>query len=196
MSAATSLTSSSSAITYATQLAQTSALKRSLTNLGTAIQNGDMVTASTMLAAFIKANPQYTSTSSGATPSQDPISQDFQTLATAISNGQVDAAQTAWTQVKSDLANDGVTNLSDGTPSELIAQNKAAMDQEIMSDLFGASTGGSSSISTLLGGSDGSSSQIGLSSSLLENWQTDQENGTTAPVATTSSSSNLLNTLV
>jgi hypothetical protein len=195
MSAASSVTSSSSAVSYATQLAQTSALKRSLSNLGSAIQSGDLVAANTMLTAFIKANPQYSAPSGGASQPQDPISQDFQTLATAISNNQVDAAKSAWTQVKSDLANDGVTSLSDGTTSELLAQNKATTEEQLVTDMFGTGTGGTPSISSLLGGSD-SSSQIGLSSSLIGNWLTYQQNGATTPAATSSSASNLLNTLV
>ena len=96
MSSATSSISSSTGVGYATQLAQMSALKRTLSNLGQAIEKGELVPASTILTAFFKANPQYVSTSAADSQSQDPISQDFQALAAAISNNQVDAAQTAW----------------------------------------------------------------------------------------------------
>ena len=41
--------SSSTDVSYATQLAQTSALKRSFYNLGTAIQNGDLSSANSIL---------------------------------------------------------------------------------------------------------------------------------------------------
>src|ERR1700679_1028320 len=109
--------SNASAISYATQLAETSALRRSLANLGAAIQKGELVPASTILTAFFKANPQYTATANNDSQTQDALSQDFQTLATALSNNQVDAAQTAWTQIKSDFANQGVTNLGDATNS-------------------------------------------------------------------------------
>jgi hypothetical protein len=195
MSTATGIISSSAAVSYATQLAQTSSLKRSLSNLGHAIQNGELVPASAILTAFFKANPQYTSTSAEDTTSPDLISQDFQTLAVAISNNQVDAAQTAWTQVKSDLANDGVSSVANGT-SELLAQTKASLDQQIVSDAFGVSSGSDATIIALLGGNDTSSSQTGLSSSLIESWLTYQQSGTTAPAATGSSAGNLLNKAV
>src|ERR1039458_5046235 len=63
MSTLSSISNSASA-TYATQLAQTSALKRSLNSLGIAVQNGDLTSAGSILAAFIKANPQFASTAS------------------------------------------------------------------------------------------------------------------------------------
>jgi hypothetical protein len=68
MSALNSISSSAST-TYATPLAQTSALKRSLDNLGNAVQSGDLTAAGAILTAFIKANPQYASASSAASPS-------------------------------------------------------------------------------------------------------------------------------
>src|SRR5580692_9790279 len=100
---------------YATQLAQTSAFEGSLYNLGTAIQNGNMTGAGSILTALIAANPQYatssstsgTSASSSSTQSQDPLNQDFQNLASAISSNQPDAAKTAWNQLKTDLAKAG-----------------------------------------------------------------------------------------
>ena len=94
MSAVSSISNSAS-VTYATQLAQTSALKRSLNSLGTAVQNGDLTSAGSILAAFIKANPQFASTASDGSQAQDPINQDFQALADAVSGNQVDAAKGA-----------------------------------------------------------------------------------------------------
>jgi hypothetical protein len=184
MSAVNSI-SSSADITYATQLAQTSALKRSLNNLGNAVQNGNLTSAGAILTAFIKANPQYASASSAASPSQDPINQDFQALTDAVSNNQADAAKTAWTQIKSDLAKSGVTDLSDGpaATAKLLAQSKAAISQQILNDVFGASSGTGTSVTSLLGGSSNSSSGVGLSSSLLSDWLTYQEGGNTSPTS-------------
>ena len=188
--------SSSAGVSYATQLAQTSALKRSLNNLGTAVQNGDLTTAGSILTAFMQANPQYASTSSDGSQSQDPINQDFQALADAISNNQVDTAQSAWTQIKSDLAQSGVTDLSDGpaATATLLAQAKASIDQQILSDAFGTSSGGDASLTSLLGGSSGSSDGVGLSSSLLSDWLTYKEGGSTSPAAAADSTGNNLDT--
>jgi hypothetical protein len=190
--------SSASAISYATQLAGTSALRRSLASLGAAIQHGELVPASTILTAFFKSNPQYTSTANTDSQTQDALSQDFQALATALSNNQVDAAQSAWTNIKNDFAKDGVTNLGDATnsTSELLAQSKASTDEQIVSDMFGASSGGNPSIATLLGESDASSSQIGVPSSLMENWLTYKQTGTAAPAATNPGTPSVLDTAV
>ncbi|HEX3800309.1 MAG TPA: hypothetical protein VH413_16565 [Verrucomicrobiae bacterium] len=186
----------SSAVSYATQLAQSSALKRSLTNIGNAIQNGDMTTANSLLTTFIQQNPQYAASSSSSSQSSDPISQDFQTLAAAVSNNQTDAAQSAWSKVKSDLNNDGVSlSTSANSTAQIIAQNKASTDQTILSDLFGNSSSDGSLIGTLLGGSSDSGSTTGLSSSLLESWVTYQQGGSATPATPSSLSSNILNTL-
>jgi hypothetical protein len=177
------------------QLAQSSALKRSLTNLGNAIQNGDMTTANTLLTQFIKDNPQYAAGSSSATQLQDPISKDFQTLATAVSSNQVGAAQSAWKQVTTDLSKDGV-NLSSsaGSTAEIVAQSQTAMDQQIISDIFGTGSSDTSSLATILGQSANSSSSVGLSSSLLGSWVTYQQGGNAIPSTTSSSLGNILNT--
>lgn len=185
MSAVTGISNSAS-VTYATQLAQTSALKRSLSSLGTAVQNGDLTSASSILAAFVKANPQYASTSSSGSQSPDPINQDFQALTDAISNNQVDTAKSAWTQITGDLAKSGVTDLSTGpaATAQLLAQTKASMDQEILSDIFGTGSGDNGSLTSLLGGSSDSSSSVGLSSSLLSEWLTYKAGGNTSPTPT------------
>jgi hypothetical protein len=188
----------SSAVTYATQLAQSSALKRSLNSIGSAIQNGDLTTANTLLTAFIKQNPQYaaSSSSNSSTQSSDPISQDFQTLAAAVSNGQTSAAQSAWSQVQSDLKNDGVTLASNAdSTAQIIAQSNASTNQTILSDLLGGGSGSGSLIDSLIGGSSDSSSSAGLSSSLLQSWVTYQHGGTTTPAASSSTSSSILNSL-
>ena len=193
MSALSSISSSASA-TYATQLAQTSALKRRLNNLGTAIQNGDLASAGSILTAFVKANPQYPFTSAAGSTSQDPINQDFQALADAVSNGQVDTAKGAWTQIQSDLAKSGVTDLGDGpaATAKLLAQAKASMNQQILSDAFGTSSGGDNSLTSLIGGSSGSSGDAGLSSSLLSDWLTYKAGGNTSPTVATKNSDNNL----
>jgi hypothetical protein len=209
MSTLTGISSSASA-SYATQLAQTFSLKRSLSSLGTAVQNGDMDSAGSILTALIKANPQFAATASEGSQSQNPINQGFQALADAISSGQTDTAQSAWTQVKSDLAKSGVTDLSDGTAAtaKLVADSRDSLAQQILSDSFGATPGAglvasllagsgpsaaTSLLSTLLGDTSSStSSQTGLSSSLLSSWLTYKAGGTTAtPVAPDSTGLNL-----
>jgi hypothetical protein len=198
MSAVTSTIGSSSAASFATQLAPASAWKRSLSNLGIAIQSGELAPASSILTAFFKANPQYTSTSSDESPSPDPLSQDFQALASAISSNQIGAAQTAWTQVKRDLGNNGAPNPGDGTTStsEFPAQTKASMDGQIVSNVFNVSSDGGAAIDAFPGGSEISSSQTGLSSTGDGNRLSYQPSGTTAPDAITSKRGILLDTAV
>ena len=196
MSALNSISSSAS-VTYATQLAQTSALKRGLNNLGNAVENGDSTSASSILAAFIQANPQYASTSSDGSQSQDPINQDFQALADAVSNDQVDTAKSAWTQIQRDLADSGVTDLSEGpaATAKLIAQTQASISQQILSDAFGTSASSNTSITSLLGGSSGSSSSAGLSSSLLSDWLTYKSGGSASPIPSAASAGSNLDTV-
>jgi hypothetical protein len=190
--------SSSASVTYATQLAQTFALKRSLNNLGTAVQSGDLTSAGSVLAAFVKANPQYASTSSAGAQSQDPMNQHFQALADAISSNQVDAAKSAWTQIQGDLSKSGVTDLGNDAAAiaKLLAQTKASMNQQILSDAFATSSGGESSLSSLLGGSNDSSSAVGLSSSLLSDWLTYRQGGNASPIPTATSAGSKLDTAV
>ena len=188
--------SSSTSVTYATQLAQTSALKRSLNNLGTAVQNGDLTSAGTILTAFINANPQYASTSSSDTQSQDSINQDFQALADAITNNLADTAKSAWTQIKSDLATSGATDLSDGTAAtaELLAQTQTSLAQQILSNAFGTSSGDGLSLTSLIGGNSGVSGSVGSSSSVFSDWLIYQAGGNTSPAAASASAGNRLNT--
>ncbi len=196
MSAATGAISSSSSVGYATQPAQTSALRRSLTSLSVAIQNGELAPASSILVAFFKANPQYTATADDGSQSQDPLAQAFQALATAISNNQVDAAQTAWTQVKGHLARDGVTSLGDGTTStsEVPVQTEASNGEQIVSNPFDVNSGSDAAITAPLDGGDSSDHQSGVSGSLIGNWLTYQQGGTAAPATTISSGGELLDT--
>lgn len=172
--------SSSASFDYATQLAQTSSLKRSLNSLGTAVQNGDLTSADSLLTALVEANPQYAATASDGSQPQNPINQGFQALADAISSKQTDAAQSAWTQLKSDLAENGVTDLSDGTAAtaKLLADTQESISQQILSGLSGTS---------LLGDSSDSGSGTGLTSSLFSNWLTYQASGNVAPSGSTSS---------
>jgi hypothetical protein len=168
-------------------------LRNSLNAIGTAVQNGDMTTASSLLTAFIQDNPQYASTSSSS--STDPISQDFQTLATAVSGNQVDAAKSAWASVTKDLANDGVNLSTSAVTAQAISQSNTTINQSILSSLFGDSSnsdGSTPSVASLLGGSTDASSTVGLSSSLLNDWVTYDQDANTTPVATTPQS--VLNT--
>lgn len=197
--ASNSSSATSTAIAYATQLAQAAALKRSLSSLGTAIQSGDMTSANTILTGLIQANPQWAaSASSGSSStSQDPINQDFQTLATAISNNQPDAAKSAWTTVQTDLAKDGVTNINSGTSdtASLLAQSNDTIDQEVLSSLFGVSgSSGESSVAELLGGASSSSTPDPMTS-LLTNWATYQAGGNLTQVPTPGSTGTNLNTV-
>ena len=183
-------------VAYATQLAQTSALKRNLNKLGTAVQNGDLASAGSILTAFVKANPQYASTSSAGSQSQDPISQHFQALTDAITNSQVDPAKSAWTQIQADLTKSGVTDLGDGTAAtaKLLAQTRASISQQIVSDAFSASAGGGTSPTSLLGGSSESSSSVGLSSSLISDWLTYRAGGNSSPTKAAAGAGSKLDT--
>jgi hypothetical protein len=197
--ASNSSSATSAAVAYATQLAQAAALKRSLSNLGTAVQNGDMTSANTILTALIQANPQWAaSASSGSSStSQDPINLDFQTLATAISNDQPDAAKSAWATVQTDLAKDGVTNINSGAAdtAQLLAQSKATIDQEVLSSVFGVSgSSGQSSVAELLGGASSSGAPDPLTS-LLTNWATYEAGGNLTQVPTPGSTGTNLNTV-
>jgi hypothetical protein len=224
MSSLSSVSGSTSA-SYAAQVAQTSAFERSLYNLGTAVQNGDMTSAGSILTALIQANPQYATTSSasgGSAQSQDPLNQDFQNLASAISSNQPDAAKTAWTQLKNDLAKAGITNISSGTDlaAQAVAQNEVSMQQALLTSLFGSgtnSTSGSPNLATLLGGStdttDSTSSSPDLASLLggtsssdtststdpltaaLNNWLMYQSDGTASAPTGSSSTTNGLDTV-
>ena len=188
--------SSSAGVSYATELAQTSALKRNLNNLGTAVQNGDLTSAGSILSAFIKANPQFAITSSADSQAQDPINQDFQALADAITNNLADTAKSAWTQIKSDLATSGATDLSDGTAAtaELLAQTQTSLAQQILSNAFGTSSGEGLSLTSLIGGNSGASGSVGSSSSVFSDWLIYQAGGNTSPAAASASAGNRLNT--
>ena len=188
--------SSSAGVSYATELAQTSALKRNLNNLGTAVQNGDLTSAGSILSAFIKANPQFAITSSADSQAQDPINQDFQALADAITNNLADTAKSAWTQIKSDLATSGATDLSDGTAAtaELLAQTQTSLAQQILSNAFGTSSGEGLSLTSLIGGNSGASGSVGSSSSIFRDWLIYQAGGNTSPAAASASAGNRLNT--
>jgi hypothetical protein len=190
---------SSSADSYATQLAETASLKQSLTQIGSAIQNGDMTSANSLLTAFMQQNPQFDTTSSSSSTSgdsQDPVNQDFQSLVTAVSGNQVSAAQSAWTQVLNDFAKAGVSlSNSAATTAEAVEQGKANMDQQLLSDLFGTnSSSDGSSLASLLASSNAPGDSTGLSSSILGAWVTYEEGGTTTPTSTQGTLGGLLNT--
>lgn len=189
MSAISNVTTSAG-FSYATQLAQSSALERGLYNLGNAIQSGNLTSAGSVLKALMKANPQYASSSSDGAPSQDPVNQDFQAIANAISSNQTAAAQSAWTQLKSDLAKNGLTQITDGTAdtAKLLAQNKASIDQTVLADLFGNSSQGSSPLALLGATTD-------PLSSLVSNWLTYKATGTSSAQPSTANSGTTLNSV-
>ena len=187
--------SSSTGANYATQLAQTSSLEASLFNLGNAVESGNLTSAGTILTAVMAANPQYVTSSSGtSSQSQDPINQDFQNLANAISSSDSYAARSAWTQLKNDLANEGIS--TNNSPADLaaqaVAEGEASMQQTLLSSLFGGSSNSSSQVTTLLGANSSSSDAV---SNLVSNWLTYRANGDVATSSSNSGTTSSLNTL-
>ena len=184
MSAITSVTSSDNAA-YATQLAQASKFRRSLNSLGSAIDNGDLTSAGSTLTGIMKAFPQYAASSGEASPSQDPINQGFQKITAAIANHQTEAAKTAWTQLKSDLKQAGVSDISDGkaATAKLLADNKASLNQAILDSFYSASTGSGSTFSALFGTTGSTSTATDSVSSAIGEWLTYKATGTTAASA-------------
>jgi hypothetical protein len=195
MSALTGVSSSS--ISYATQLAQTSTFERSLYNLGTAIQNGNLTGAGSILTGLMQSNPQYASDSGSSTQTQDPINQDFQNIASAISSNQPDAAKTAWAQLKTDLAKNGVSNISSGADlaAQAVAQNKLSMEQTLLGSLFGTNSNGGVSAGLLLGVSDGTGATSDPVSAVVSNWLSYQANGSSSTQPSISTPGNGLNTV-
>jgi hypothetical protein len=190
MSTVSGISSDSGSAAYATQLAQTSQLQRSLYNLGAAVQDGDLNSAGATLTALMQAYPQYASSSSSSTNASAPVNADFQSLSNAIDNNDSAGAKAAWQQLKTDLANEGVA-VNDGSAStaQLLANAKASLDQGILSQTFGVGAD-SSSLQTLIGaGSLESSAGDGLSS-ILSNWVTYQAAGSAAPSATSGANLN------
>jgi hypothetical protein len=191
MSTTSGVTSSSSA-SYATELAETSQLRRSLNNLGTAIQSGNLSSASSILSAIIKAHPEYATTSSSdtSTTSTSPINTDFQTLAKALDANDADAAKTSWTQLKGDMADAGVTDLSDGKAdtAKLLAETKTSVDEAIISNMFGVSSSSDSSVATLIGASSSSDSSSDAVSSAISSWLTYEADGKTSTSSSTTTS--------
>ncbi len=192
MSAVTGV-SSSSGIAYATQLAQTSSLNRSLYNLGAAVQKGDLTSAGSILSALMKANPQYASSSADGTSAQNPVNQDFQALSDAVANNQADAAKSAWAQLQTDLAASGITTTDDGAAAtaQLLAQTKSSLDQEILSASFGSTSAGS--LTALIGADNPSMAGVDLSS-IVSNWLTYKADGNASPPASASTAEGNVNT--
>lgn len=195
MSTTSGVTSSSSA-SYATELAETSQLRRSLNNLGTAIQSGNLSSASSILSAIIKAHPEYATTSSSdtsTTSTGSTINTDFQAVAQALDANDADAAKTSWTQLKGDMADAGVTDLSDGKAdtAKLLAETKTSVDEAIISNMFGVSSSSDSSVATLIGASSSSDSSSDAVSSAISSWLTYEADGKTS---TSSSTTSTLNT--
>ncbi|MGO8675515.1 MAG: hypothetical protein ACLQVX_06560 [Limisphaerales bacterium] len=174
MSTVSGISSDSSSVAYATQLAQTSQLQRSLYTLGVAVQEGDLTSAGATLTALMQAYPQYAS-SSGSSDTSDPVNADFDSLSNAIDNSDASGAKAAWQQLKTDLGNEGVAvNNGSESTAQLLANANASLDQSILSQTFGVSA-------DISGGGDGLSS-------ILSNWITYQATGATTA---TSSSTNL-----
>ena len=175
---------------YATQLASSAALKRSLSNLENAINNGALDAAGTILTQIMNANPQYAQTgasspsSASSTASQDPINQGFEDVSRAISANQVDAARSAWAQLKNYLTQKGITNLNDGSGaiSKLVAESKASVDQAVLSNAFSPSAADSgNSLLSLLEPSATATSHVSESvGALVSNWLTYQSGGMAA----------------
>lgn len=192
------ITSSSSAASYGVQLAQTSKLGRTLYSLDASIQKGDMTAANNTLLSIIKAYPQYATNSSNSSESEDPINKGFTTLSTAISNQDVNAAQNAWTDLKKQLADSGIT-INDGTANtqKLVSQMRESLDASILASLNGTST--DSNFATLYGLSSANTTASDALSGLVTNWVTYKTSGnnsikTTSQTDSSSSTTTSLNT--
>lgn len=194
----TSSIAGSSAMAYATELAQTSSLKRSLYNIGNAIENADLATAGKRLTALMKAYPQYATSSTGTTNSSNPINDDFKEVSDAITKNDADGAKTAWAKLKADLADAGVKGLTDGTSdtSKLLADSKASRNQAILEAFFSTgSDSGADTLSTLLGSSTSASTDNSVNA-LVSNWLTHRTTGTSGASSSTSNTSgSILNKL-
>lgn len=180
--------SSSSDVAYAFGLAQASSLNRSLYSIGNSIENGDLPGAGSKLTELMQAFPQYATSSGGTADSTNPINNGFNAVSNAIVNGDADAAKTAWSQLKTDLAGAGVKELSDGSAdtAKLLADNKAAINQSVLSAIFGSKSSSQSNILGTLLGSTTTSSGSDSVSAALNKWMTYQA---TAGSSTTSDTS-------
>jgi hypothetical protein len=189
MNATASVTSSSDA-SYATALAQAAKLKRSLYSIGNAIESGDLSAAGSKLTSLMKEHPEYAAASGGTTDAKNPINDDFKGVSDAIAKNDADGAKTAWTKLKSDLSSAGV-KLSDGAAdtAKIVADNKAAMNQSLMSALFSSSSNSDTNmLSTLLGSSSSASSGSDSISATLSNWMTYQSKGSSTAATSTAGS--------
>lgn len=189
MSTTTSVTGSSG-VAYATELAQTSKLKRFLSDLGSSIERGDLSSAGATLTAIKKAFPEYVTAATSANVSsastqtaQTGINGDFSAISDAITSGNAEAAKSAWTQLKSDLAKSGIKNLKTST-AELLTSAKASVDRTLLTSLFGSDSA-NDSLATLLGGGSSTASTSSMLSELVARWQTYKATGETAPAANT-----------
>jgi hypothetical protein len=200
MSTTTSI-GSSGTTSYAQQLAEGATLKRSLYGLGQAVQTGNLTSAGSILTALEKAHPEYaTSSSSDSSGSSDSINSGFTALKKAISENDTSAAKTAWSQLKTVLAEAGLTNISSG--SQLAAQSQAnlqaSMNQTLVSTLLGgdSSSSSASSVSALLGldSSSSSSSSTDSVDSLISKWLTYKSDSSTTTASKDSASGTTLDT--
>lgn len=185
----TNSVSNSSGSSYAQQLAESSALKRSLYSLGQAVQTGDLDSAGSILNALVKAHPEYAASGSGASDSTDPINAGFQALTTAISKKDAQGARSAWNNLKGALAKEGLNDLGSGTTlaANTTAQLEASMDQNLVSALLGGSSSNSASnVSTLLGLDSGSQSSVNSSVSNWLLYKADSTTTTSTPDTSTS----------
>jgi len=179
-------------------LAQSSALSRNLYNLGAAVQNGNLSSAGSILTALMKANPQYASAgTSSSSSNSDPINQDFQNLAEAISSNQPGAALTAWGRLKNDLAKQGFTNISSAheLAAKAVAENKATLEQNLRASLVGGTSSDNSPASTLLGGVGDTASSTTAVDNLVSNWLTYKASGTSSGTKQSGGSSSGLNSV-
>jgi hypothetical protein len=172
---------SSSNADYALQLAQSSKLERSLFNFGTAIQNGNLSSARSILTALIKAYPEYAASPDDSAKARDPIDEDFQAVAEALDKDDAGAAKAAWAQLKSDLAKAGLSKITDGkaATAKLLAETKASINQAIIGNMFGFGSNKSSLAATLFGDSSSSGSSDSVITALV-NWLSYKADGKTS----------------
>ena len=136
-------------------LAQAAQKVRYLDNLENALDRGDLAGAASALQQAANAfavsltsgasAPSSTDSTGSSSPSPDNIPADFQAISDAIGNQDLDSAKTAWTQLQSDLAAAGVTNLdANALEAQALSSVKTSTDSAILSSL-GTSFSGSPS---------------------------------------------------
>jgi len=158
-------------------MAQAALKLKYLNNLETALSTGDVASAKTALEKAAQAysitlsDSTDSSNSSSTSTSSTSIPDDFQSIYNALNNNDLSTAKTAWSQLKSDLYNAGVTSLNAGALAEEAQLSlKAQTDEAVISTLGTALSSATDNLTTALsnwltynetGGSSSSTSSSG-----------------------------------